>query len=589
MGKMHINILHRIDTGDTECSVFEALVYQQDAVHKLGMRATLLLGTEALYSEACVEYALLQEKTHGDELGLNLHGLTANGLGERFGIKDSMVYLMPYERKIKLLFFVMELFKEKIGHYPKSVVSYVLDARTLNWLHQTYPTVKAAITNCFEEGVKMFYGNQNQWYLFSDGGPWGAYYPSKANSLVEAKDREDYCGIVGLPHLNRDMLMAITSRDDLFSSHPHNVMRAKAYDFDNMEMPYMDRFVDQWVKQLEYNDYIYYNVFVGPLWLTDESMLDESGAFARELYTQNMTYLKKKVDEGVAQISTMSEFAEWMEANVEIGTPEVNKWQDIICGSKREVYWYVDPYIRVALDANIAGAICDLRPHAGRLVRDLGNDTPNLCNMNYPFLISCEHRGGVHDGSIHTYRLEINGKETDLALKRTSISPGTDENGNKFVKFEPVTYTLDNIRATVESKYTFMGNGKIKISRKLVSCSNPNAVVKIKEYHCGCWGTTTYPEDMRGIDLIAYSNDGDEEKINFEYLGRELRTDTPKTMRALIPQLNITVDMEPITDGTEGKVTEGWMFSPYYRMQLTKELKESEALESWLKIRQAEY
>ncbi len=587
MGKMHINILHRIDTGDTESSVFEALVYQQDAVHKLGMRATLFLGTEALYSEPCVEYALSQEKEYGDELGLNLHGLTANGLGERFGIKDSMVYLMPHEKKAELLTFVMELFKQKIGYYPKSVVSYVLDARTLNWLHQNYPTVKAAITNCFEEGVKMFYGNQNQWYLFSDGGPWGAYYPSKVNSLVEAKDKEDYCGIVGLPHLNRDMLMAITSRDDLFSSHPHNVMRAKAYDFDNMEMPYMDRFVDQWVKQLEYNDYIYYNVFVGPLWLTDDSMLDESGAFARELYTQNMTYLKKKVDEGVAQISTMSEFAEWMESNVEIGTPEVNKWRDIVCGSKREVYWYVDPYMRVALDANIAGAICDLRPHAGRLVRNLGNDTPNLCNMNYPFLISCEHRGGVHDGSIHTYKLEINGKETDLALKRTTISPGTDENGNKFVKFEPVTYTLDNIRATVESKYTFMGNGEIRISRMLISCSDPNAVVKIKEYHCGCWGTTTYPEDMRGVVLGISSADKDE-KIKFEYLGREFLSDNVEALNATIPELNVIVSMEPVTEGVEGKIIEGWMFSPYYRMQLSKELKESEALESWLKIQQAE-
>ena len=291
MGKMHINILHRLDKDASAIDAFEALKYQQDAAHNAGIKTTLLMGVESIDCDICVNYAKQQAEGFGDEIGLNLHDLTAKGLGKKFGIKDTMIYLMPFNKKTQLLKYVFEMFKDKFGYYPKSVTSYVLDARTLNWLHNNYPSVKTAITSCFEEGVKMFYGNQNQWYLFSDGGPWGAYFPSKANSLVGAKDEEDYCGIVGLPHLNRDMIMAITSRDDLFSSHPTNVVRAKAYDMENMKIPYMLRFVDKWVTQLQFNDYIYYNVYVNATWLTDNTMLDETGQFSKDLYTESMDYL----------------------------------------------------------------------------------------------------------------------------------------------------------------------------------------------------------------------------------------------------------------------------------------------------------
>ncbi len=588
MGKLHINVLHRMNTNDVKSDIFKALQYQQDAAHNAGIKTTLLLGAVSLYCDECVEYALSQEREFGDELGLNLHGIGENGLGEKFGIKDEMVYLMPHERKIKLLSFVMELFKEKIGYYPKSVTSYVLDARTLNWLHENYPSVKSAVTSCFEEGVKMFYGNQNQWYLFSDGGPWGAYYPSKVNSLAEAKDKDDYCGIVGLPHLNRDMLMAITSRDDLFSSHAHNVMRAKAYDLDGLEMPYMNRFVDEWVKQLRFNDYIYYNVFVGANWLTNDNMLDEPAEFSKRLYTESMDYLGEKIKEGVAVASTMSEFALWMEENVPIGTPEVNKWHDIICGSDREVYWYVDPYFRLTLDANIAGAICDLRPHAGRLERNLGNDTPCLQNMNYPFLISAEYRGGVHDGSIHTYKVSVNGKETDLSLKRTKVTPGVDTNGNKTAYFAPVRYTLNGVEVTMDSIYTFLGNGEIEIERRVLDVSDDSADIVVTEHHCGCWGTNTYPEDMRNITMTLTDAFGEAQSLDFQYLGRELSCSDPKKLLVTIPELNVDVSMRPLSDNVTGKLTEGWMFRPFYYMNIEKKMKKGEVLKVCLKIHQAD-
>lgn len=37
----------------------------------------------------------------------------------------------------------------------------------------------------------MFAGCSYTWYLFSEGGPWTAYYPSKSNSLCPAKDKDE--------------------------------------------------------------------------------------------------------------------------------------------------------------------------------------------------------------------------------------------------------------------------------------------------------------------------------------------------------------------------------------------------------------
>lgn len=581
MGKMRINIVHRM-TFTTEDTVnFEALKYQQDAAHKVGLKTSLLLSSAVINSEQSVAYAKEQEENFGDEIGITFHDI--DDLAKKYNFKERMFYLLPFEVRKQVIVDVFERFTTAFGYVPKAIVSYIMDARTLNFIHDTYPTVKAAITSCFEEGVKMFYGNQNQWYLFSDGGPWGAYYPSKDNALACALDQEDYCGIIGLPHLNRDMVMAITSRDDLFSSHPTNVVRAKAYDLDKMTCPYMFDFIDEWIKQLDYNQDIYYNVFVGANWLTNQTMLEESGEFSEKLYTENMEYLAQKKREGLAEDMTMSEYALWHEANVPITTPEVNKWHDIICGSKREMFWYIDPYFRMTLDGNIGGAICDIRPHIGRLEKNLGVDTPNLENMNYPFLLSCEYRGGVHEGSIHTFKINVNGKESCIGLKRTTIIPGKNEEGKHYARFAPIKLKINGVSLEVEGTYTFQGKGVVQIERKLLSTSDKEADIKFTEYHCGCHGDTTYPEDMRGILLSAGG-----ETLRYSYLGREILTKESGELEAHIPQLKSKVSMAYEDSKISGTVKEGWLFRPFYWLEATRQMKEGEVLNTCLKIRQAD-
>ena len=255
-GKMYTNIIHRVTT-----ELYEPFMIQQEICHKHGIKTTIMIYANGLYDEKVIETLKDENKKYGDEIALSLHRIDSE-TARLMCLKEEKIWLIEFEKRKKIIDRYFEKFKDSFGFYPISIGAYVLDARTLNYIHDTYPSVKTAITSCFEEGVRMFGGNQHMWHLFSDGGPWGAYYPSKYNSLNPAVDENEFCGIIGLPHLNRDMVMCLKSRDDLFSSHPMNVVRGKAYDLNTGECPYMYDFIDMWLEQLNYNENIYYNNFI---------------------------------------------------------------------------------------------------------------------------------------------------------------------------------------------------------------------------------------------------------------------------------------------------------------------------------------
>ncbi|MBQ8232655.1 MAG: hypothetical protein IJZ34_12125 [Lachnospiraceae bacterium] len=575
--KMYVNVIHRVGADDTE-----PFMKQQQICHKNNIKTTILLRPEGFNSDDTIRLIKQEHDMYGDEIALSLHAVDVQ-TKKSYGIREGKIWLIDFEIRKQIIVKYFEKFFEVFGYYPKAVAAYILDARTLNFIHENYPCVKAAITNCFEEGIKMFAGNQNMWHLFSDGGPWGAYYPSKKNSLIPAANKEEYCGIVGLPHLNRDMLMTITSRDDLFSGHVANVVRAKAYDLETGECPYTFDFIDMWLEQLHYNSFGYYNIFVSPIWMTDNTMLDEPGSLSIKLYDENMEYLKKKISEDRVSIMTMSEFGEWYTENIEIGTPEVNNWRDIICGTDRQMYWYIDPMMRVCFDGNIGGAICDLRPYAGRINKDTGPDTPNLYDMNQPYIISAEMRGGVHGGSLHTLKIYINKKEYCVALKRTSFIA----EGNAKINITPVTVKSDGIKVTFESVIEFDGMGGMLITRRLLDVSDENAEVTFEEYDRTCFGTTQYQGDLRGCKLRIKDAE-DTEELEYRYGGKELYKADAKVLEAVYPQIGTAIEMSILSDDVNGKAEEGFLFSPFITLSAKRIMKKGEELRTCLRIKRAD-
>jgi hypothetical protein len=579
MSKMIMNLIHRADRSPEK---FEALKFQQKLAHQIGLKTTVLVTYQAMFNKDITDYLKKDQQEYDDEIGIHLEGIKCDEFREKFKMEERALYLYSFEMKKKILTEIFRKFEEIFGFLPNSLGSYYLDARTLNWIKEEYPVVKTSIVSCFEEGVHMFAGNKNQWYLFSEGGPWGVYYPSQNNSFCPAKDADDAVDIVALPHLNRDMLLALTSRDDYFSSHPANIIRGKANN--GPDSPYIYKFIDKWIEQLKYNQVVYYNVFVSPSWMVDGNNFEVPSEYARKMYKKTLEYLKFKVKEELVEDMTVNDFGEYYRKQAEYGAADINLWDDILCGSKRQMFWYLNPYFRIAVDPNIGGSICDLRPYAGQVDKNLGPDTENLANGNYPFLISAEHRGGTNGGSIHTCKINYKGKTVSLLDYRTQSN--ITQNGDETVlELDPIKIEIADLKFKLLSKYTFNNDNRIMIERKIEDLSEPDAEVELIEFHRGCWGTTQYPEDMRGIKLgIKAGRDKNEELISYNYQSRRLEKKNPGELSAGIAQVQSKITLEAINIVDKGFVEEGYLFRPFYTLKLKKTLKEGDRLNSCLKI-----
>lgn len=581
MNPMFVNVIHRVDPAPVRQ---EALRFQQDEAHRHGFKTTLLLTYGALLDETAVAYAREQRERFGDELGIHLHELMCPDYRARFGTDEKAFWLLSTSAKRGVLDFMIERFTQAFGAPPLSVGSYILDAATLGHLRAAHPSVKVAITNCFEEGIRMYQGNNQTWYLFSDGGPWGPYYPSRESHLCPAHGEQDSVGILGLPHLNRDMVLSLTSRDDLFASHPVNLVRAMANQSDRCD--YLLHFIDQWIEQAKYNGSSYYSLFVSTPWVAPGHPFVKDHRQARRLYAESLAYLKDREDAGLARCVTMGAYADWHRANVKPGTGEVNLWNDILCGSGRQMFWHVDSHQRVAIDLNAGGAICDLRPYGGRLDRNMGPDTPSLWNGNYPFLISSGLRGGYQSGPMHTCELHHDGRSVLVSEARTHGRVVRDERGIATLEIEPVTLDVGGLQVTVRSSYRFCGDGRIEIQRKVTELSDTSARVEVRELHRGCWGTTEYPEDLSQLVLHAASTDEGSaaQKLGYAYQSRKLEVASPRLVAAELPPVGCRVTLEPLGPCDRGVAVEGHMFRPFYTLILSRTLSAGQSLQSRLRL-----
>lgn len=575
MSKMYLNIVHRIENNP---NLHEGVKFQQDECHRLQLKTTLLIGYPAMLNPEYAAYAAAEAKRNDVELGISFHDITCDELQELIGTKEWAFYLLGMEAKKLVIDRVFTKFREIYGYIPSSIAGYIMDANTLRYIKTKYPQVKAAITNCFEEGVKMFAGNCNGWMLFSDGGPWGAYYPSKDNHLIPARDKEDYVGIVGLPHLNRDMVLALTSRDDYFASHPINVMRAKANE--GSRSPYMYHFYDQWVKQAEYNGYSYYNVFVSAGWITPgfQEQFVENHDDARRMYTDALEYYRLNMDRGNTQCVTMTEFAEWFEDKVEIAQPEVNLWNEMLCGTKRQNFWYIDPYFRMAIDMNQGGAIIDLRPYASHYDNNIGIDTKALYNGSNPFIISSEHRNT--EASCY---LEYKGQRVSNKDKRVKAHIEKNQEGNQVLLVDPISFQFEDTEIVLYSSFTFR-HGEVTISRKMKYNSAQSEKVKVIETFKGCYGTDQYPENMKGI-IMQIQNKETKKDMIYSYIGREIALEAPTIIKTIIPQVETCVEMSANLNVDKAKIEEGYLFNPFYYMSMEGSIADGEEMVTCLRIK----
>lgn len=182
--------------------------------------------------------------------------------------------------------------------------------------------------------------------------------------------------------------------------------------------------------------------------------------------------------------------------------------------------------MRVCVNMDQGGAIVDLRPYAAKLEWAVGIGTDHIQDASYPFLIQEKYRAGYFthyagEGTVRSAKICCGGEEVDLCLCRTKAH-FSQEGSERILTLDPVEIEFTDVSVTLQTILTFKeGSSAIKIERKVLKMSDPDADVTINEYMTACYGTTEYTEDMSGLTLRVEKEEECEE-IAYAYQCRNL-------------------------------------------------------------------
>jgi len=563
---------------------------QQQIAHENGLRTTIQMTYASLFNAEAVAVAKEHHEQFGDEIGCTFLGIQCKEFREKFKSKELAIWLFSIEDKCKIVEEVFGKFHEAFGFYPTSTGSYYMDAELVNYIKEKYPMVKAAVATCWEEGPKAYWNANNSWYTLMDGGPWNPWIPSKRNIHCIASDESDDIGIVAIPHISRDLMAVFDGPGSYYGTHPQNILRGMVYE--DRDLPYFKNIVDQYRSMIKYNrGYSYNMMFVGPGWMSKSGRWEADYALLLKSYQDGMAYYGELKKQGKLQDLTMSEFADVYRENRPYMRPECTLWKDILYDSKRQMFWYADPYMRFCLDMNQGGAMVDLRPYAAKLIRPCGVGTKALQDASYPFLVQSLYRAGYFthyagEGAVKSCKIGNSSEQVDLCTCRT-LASFSEEGDTRIVTLNPVTIEFADFSVRVQTIFHLKeGSSEIEIIRRILDSTDPEADLSIDEYITACYGTTEYPENLTGVRLTL-TNIDKTESIDYAYQCRESELENVQSAEATIPQVETCLSMRTDTSAI-GYFREGFAFSPMYTLGIKKTVKAKGELRTWLKVAKAD-
>ncbi len=562
---------------------------QQQIAHDNGLRTTIQMTYASLFNAEAVSLAREHHAHYGDEIGMTFLGIQCKEFREKFHSRELAIWLFSLEDKKKIVDEVFSKFHEVFGFYPTSTGSYYMDAELVNYIKERYPMVVAAVATCWEEGPKAYWNANNSWYTLLDGGPWNPWIPSKRNIHCIASDEKDDIGLVAIPHLSRDLMAVFDGPGSYYGTHPQNILRGMVYEGD--ELPYFKNIVDQYRSMGKYNrGYTYNMMYVGPGWMSKGGRWEADYALLLKSYKDGMAYYGELKKQGKLQDLTMSEFAEVYRKGRPYARPECTLWKDILYGSKRQMFWYADPWMRFCLDMNQGGAMVDLRPYAAKLIRPCGVGTKANQDASYPFLIQSLYRAGFFthyagEGAVKSCKVGSGSEQVDLCACRT-LASFSEEGDTRVITLDPVTIEFAKFKVKVQSEFRLKeGSGEVEILRRVLESTDPQAEITLDEYATACYGTNEYPEDLTGMELKLIGEEKSE-AVEYAYQCREATLPRIKAAQAIVPQVDTLLEMRPQGEA-EGYFREGFSFSPMYTIGIKKTLKAKGELRTWLKVAKA--
>lgn len=560
---------------------------QQRIAHTNGLKTTIQMTYASLFNAEAVALAKEHHAQYGDEISSTFLGLQCQQFRDKFKSKELAIWLFSLEDKRLIVDEVLGKFHEVFGFYPTSTGSYYMDAELVNYIKEKYPMVRAAVATCWEEGPKAYHNANNSWYTLMDGGPWNPWIPSKRNIHCPASDERDDIGLVAIPHLSRDLLAVFDGPGSYYGAHPQNILRGMVYE--DREIPYFMNLVDQYRAMAKTNrGYAFNMMFVGPGWMSQQGRWEADYDFLLKSYEDGLAYYGQLIKAGRAKDVTLSEFADLYRQGRSYTRPECALWKDILYGSRRQQFWYVDPWMRFCLDMNQGGALVDLRPYAAKLLRPCGVGTPHIQDASYPFIVQSLYRAGYFthyagEGAVKSCKVIHGAEQVDLCACRTTAT-FSEDGDTRVVTLEPVEIEFSHFTVSLQSVFRLTeGTGEIEIIRKIVRSTAPEAEVTLDEYLTACYGTTEYPEDLTGVRLTL-KGITQADTLDYAYRCREAEVTGLLAAEALVPQVDTRLTMRADTPAVTGYYREGFAFSPMYTIGIRKTITEKGELHTWLKV-----
>lgn len=169
-----------------------------------------------------------------------------------------------------------------------------------------------------------------------------------------------------------------------------------------------------------------------------------------------------------------------------------------------------------------------------------------------------------------TAAIHIGDRSATLADRRVRATAETLSPGCWRVRAEPLSLDVGEVNIVVQSEWILDASPVIRITRRILSCSDPDAELVLSESFSGAWGTTEYPEDLRSVHLWAESEDGSRETLRYAHQSRAIQCPQARSVGANIEAGRVTIALEAVGAPCEGRIIEGVLFKPIYTFQLRR-------------------
>jgi len=311
---------------------------------------------------------------------------------------------------------------------------------------------------------------------------------------------------------------------------------------------------------------------VDPKWIAKSGGHDDEVRL--DIYRDCLGYLAKLKAKGYLQDMGMLEFARWYRQNRGYNKPDISLWQDIIFGSEKQAFWYIDAWMRATVDPNQGGAVVDLRPYVSRLHRPVGADTEILYDGSYPYILHAQYRGGwpcfMDTKSMFTGAITCRGRTVLLNHQRTQCD-FRKEGGDYLAIMNPVELDFGDLTAACMTKVVFRGAGAIEMQRT-IACAVPDCEFEVLDFLNGTCGTTEYPTDMRSV-ILGYAGAQGENRLKFAYTGRSIEVPEVDQVYACVPDAGTRIVLSPGRKPAAGLVRDGIVTGPMYTLGIRNKVK----------------